>query len=388
MVTASSRMHTRQRALLRAALEEGLTDRAEEIRRQALERADELWETATAALAAAGAQVHRAADAQQARELLLELTSPTDVIAKSKSNLLAELGVRGCNREFVETDIGDWVASELAIDRSHPVLPALGVSVADIADLLRERYGTDVEPIPQHLVAAIAGLIRRAILDADVGLTGANFVTSHGELILLENEGNIALVTSVPKRHIAFVGLDKIVVDAGDALALARCLAIYATGQAAPGRLHVLTGPSHTADVADEIVVGANGPLDLHVVVVDNGRSAMLRDRRLRQALHCIGCGYCLLNCPIYREVGPEFGGTYLGGIGLVKSHFLGVSTPARMLEACLGCELCEEQCPVGTKIYDNVKAVRGENPTAVARAVRDQVMAGSNAVEGFGLWD
>ncbi len=359
-----------------------LKARASAIRDRSTQQADELWAQASERLTEAGVDVIFAQDNRQALTHLQRLVGDQSLIVKSKSNLLVELGVGDVFGErLCETDTGDWIVQQMGASRMHPNAPALALKPAEVRDFLNERHGLQLDDSPPDIVRAINDLIREKIFAAPLGLTGANFVTADGQLIIVENEGNISLVTRVPPQHVAVVAYHRIVPSSEDAMVLCRRLAMFGTGQPATAYVNVISGPSYTTDIGKQYVPGAQGARKMHLIVVDNHRSEMLKQEKLRKALKCIGCGACMLHCPVSEIAGPQFGGVYQGGIGLVFSHHICRQKldGAHGIYACMGCELCEEVCPVDAKIWDNIKTLRNANPSELSNQVVESL--GENGV-------
>ena len=375
---AAVRTYRRRFGELSASVDlDAMRERASGLRDRATREIDALWERAHHRLSHAGVQVHFAVDDAEARALLVELVGDQQPIVKSKSNLLEELGVHELLAQPpTETDAGDWIVQRMGVPREHPNAPAAALSAEQIASFLRERGELGADGSPEAIVRSISVRIREEILRARVGLTGVNLVTSEGHLVIIENEGNISLVTRVPPVHVAVVARHRIAETLEDAVFLSRCLAMWGTGHHSTAYVNVIAGPSCTADIEKSLVLGAQGAQEVHLIVVDNGRSDMLADDRLRKALKCIGCGACLLHCPVFEVCGARFGGTHAGGIGLVLSrHACGDRIDASNgTFACLGCELCEEICPVDAKIWDNIKTLRSEHPSKASDGVIDSL--------------
>ncbi len=352
---------------------DALKQKASAIRDEATKDAEALWQQAAERLTAAGVDVVFARDNAEARAEIARRVGERRPVVKSKSNLLGELGLSDAlEQPVVETDTGDWIVQQMGAVRMHPNAPAAALSAAEIGRFLREQGKLEHDGTPAGIARAIQARIRQQILQAEVGLSGVNFVTAEGHLVIVENEGNISLVTRVPPIHIAVVGYHRIVPSVENAAFLSQCLSMFGTGNRSTAYVNVISGPSYTADIEKAVIRGAQGAHQVHLVVVDNHRRKMLADDKLRKALKCIGCGACLLHCPVFELCGAGFGGLHPGGIGLVLSHHVGQQqlTASHGLYACLGCELCEELCPVDAKIWDNIKSLRNSSPTTLSQRV------------------
>jgi L-lactate utilization protein LutB len=358
---------------------EEIKEKGAKIRDENLKKASRLWKAAKLSFEKSGIEIHFAYDNQEAVRILRRLLDGKRNIVKSKSNLLEELDVvHALDTVIVETDIGDWLVHQMGAIRIHPNAPAMALSIEEISAFFKENYGLRIDESPEAITEKICKIIREQILSAEVSLTGVNFVTSEGHLVIVENEGNISLATRLPRTHMAVVPYHKIVETLEEAVYLSKCLSIFGTGKPSTAYINVISAPSYTTDIEKKVVRGAQGAQEVHVVVVDNNRSNLLADDRLRQALRCIGCGACMLYCPISELAGPNFGGKYQGGIGLVFSHFV---CQQRIdvdhgIFACLGCELCEEVCPVNVKIWDNIKDVRNATQPEIGQRVIEEVLS------------
>jgi L-lactate dehydrogenase complex protein LldF len=328
-------------------------------RRQAnLDRLPELLEQFTQRLAAVGGVVHIANDAREAREIIgqlcvnagLELPAGQPmVVTKSKSMATEEIGLNayleGLGIEVVETDLGERMVQLTHTHPSHLIAPAIHLTKEDAAEV----FGTEatVEAIQRHARESL----REKFIEATVGISGANMaIAETGTIVLVTNEGNADLTTTLPPVHIALFGIDKIVATLDDAVAVLRMLPRSGTGQIISSYVNWITGPSRSADIEQSLTIGVHGPRELHCVILDNGREKMLDDPVFRDAMTCIRCGACANACPPFMAVGGhQFGGhIYNGPIGLVLTpfhHGLEDSDLANTL--CTQCNACQEVCPV-----------------------------------------
>ncbi len=305
---------------------------------------------------AVGAKVYRAGDANEARRVVAAIcrSKKAKLVVKSKSmateeiHLNEHLASQGITA--VETDLGEWII-QLAGERpSHLIAPAIHKTREEVAALFSKVVGHAVPDDTASLVAIAREQLREKFLRADVGITGGNILIAEtGTLVLVTNEGNADLATSVPPVHIAVVGIEKIVPTLDDAVAVLKLLARSATGQKISTYTQFITGPSRSADIELKTQIGVHGPKELHFVLIDNGRTAMRDDGPFREALSCIRCGACSNVCPSYQIVGGHvFGHIYTGPIGLVVSQFHhGIDSIAYEQNMCLGCNACDTVCPV-----------------------------------------
>ncbi len=321
-----------------------------------------------------GFHIHEARDAVEVREKLGEIITGSKFIAKSKTNTGREIEIEKAleNFEYSETDLGDFLVDFLKGEDQHYVLPALHATAEEISKKVKEVYGDDVPADAEKLTWYLSWKIREKILKADVGITGANFFTKSGQVVLLENEGNISLVSRLPKKHVIVCGIEKLVETVEDATTLSRTAAIFGTGQEQTQYVSVISGPSKTADIQNQLVEGAQGAKEVHIVLVDNGRREMLEKPGFKDFWRCISCGSCLNFCPAFHELGKEFGGD--AGIGarvLIFSAFGGVgdakfASTTNLKRAkdngnfdCNLCGNCGHNCPMKIKLPQMIREVR-----------------------------
>ena len=339
-------------------------------REGAVERMPELIDRFTREAEAVGARVYRTRDADEALRVVAGLcrAKGAKLVVKSKSMASEEIHLnRHLEREgvrVVETDLGEWII-QLARDRpSHLIAPAIHKTREEVAELFSRETGRPVSSDTGELVKVARERLREAFLTADIGITGGNaLIAETGTLMLVTNEGNADLATSVPPVHIAIVGIDKLVPTMEDAVAMLKLLPRSGTGQKITSYVQFITGPSRSADIEMTLAVGVHGPKELHVVLLDNGRTAMRDDPAFREALRCIRCGACSTACPSYRVVGGHvFGHVYTGPIGLVLSPWHhGIDSVAYEQNMCLGCNACDTVCPVEIPLAALINDVRAK---------------------------
>lgn len=301
-----------------------------------------------------GCRVHWAEDAAEANDILLRIVERHAVrrVVKAKSMLTEELQVnahleaRGV--AVRETDLGEYIIQLLGQPPSHIVGPAIHLGLEDCRRLFTERLGTPADASPETLAAAARKTLRSDFLSADLGISGANFLAADtGTLALIENEGNIRLSTSAPRIHVAFVGIEKLVPTLEDLSAFLQLTARSATGQPVGNYVSLIQGPRRP----DE----PDGPEEVHVVFVDNGRTRLLADDVAWEALRCVRCGACLNICPVYRQTGGHpYGFTYSGPIGAILAPgLLGLEEAMPLPYASSLCGACADVCPVRIPIPD-----------------------------------
>jgi len=323
-------------------------DRAKAVREHTLAALPDLLETLEANVTAAGGEVHWAKDGTTAANLVTELLKNRGVrlAVKGKSMIGEEIGLRqalgAAGIEAVETDLGEYIIQLAGHTPSHIISPALHLSRAQVSELFVRTLGRTGEDIPAMTRVAREAL-RQKFLAADAGITGANMaVAETGTIVLLENEGNIRLSTTCPPIMVALMSLEKVVASLADAATVLDILPISGTGQVLPVHLSFLTGPRRPGET--------DGPRELHLVILDNGRSDILADPKLRDILRCVRCGACLNVCPVYQRLGGHpYGSVYPGPMGSVLSPLLAPAPgDPRQPFACTHCGACAAACPAG----------------------------------------
>jgi iron-sulfur cluster protein len=342
---------------------QGLREQIAACKDQALPRIEELFETFKTHAEAAGVKVHLARTALDANEIIATIAKDNGVkkIVKSKSMTAEEtflnhhLEQEGL--EVVETDLGEWIIQLRHEGPSHMVMPAIHLSRQEVADLFTKVTGEPQEPDIERLVKVARREMRKHFLSADMGISGANFaIAASGTLGIISNEGNARLTTTLPRVHVALVGLDKLVPDLHTALQILKVLPPSATGQVITSYVTWITG-------ATECTAAPDGKKEMHVVFLDNGRLALARDPVFSQALRCVRCGACANVCPIYSLVGGHnYGHVYIGAIGLILTYFYhGRKNAQAIVQNCLSCQACKSVCPAGIDLPHLIKETYGE---------------------------
>jgi L-lactate dehydrogenase complex protein LldF len=330
---------------------EALREAARTIRDHTLSRLDHYLAAFADKAEAEGSRIHWAADAAEARAIIATLIEQRGAtrVAKGKSMVSEEIALNqhleAAGIDVFESDLGEYLLQIRGETPSHIIAPAIHLSQDQVeADFRRHHAHLDPARVlgtPERLVAEARTVLRQRFLDADIGITGANFLVAEtGSAVIVTNEGNGDLSAHLPKTHIVLASLDKVVPTLADLATLLRVLARSATGQDMTAYTSLLTGPKAKGDI--------DGPEECHIVIVDNGRTDMLQEG-LGETLRCIRCGACLNHCPVYNAIGGHaYGWVYAGPIGAVLSPaFLGVETAGDLPSASTFCGKCEEVCPV-----------------------------------------
>ena len=333
---------------------------------------------------AAGGQVHFAVDAEEANSIVSHLVQSrgVKVATKSKSMVSEELELNpvleSLGVDVYETDLGEYIIQLAGETPSHLVAPALHKSKEDVAELFADKLGVPYNEDIEVMAAAARVALRDKFMEADLGISGANFVVAEtGTLVIVTNEGNGRLCTSAPRMHIGITGMEKVIPSMQDLAIFLRLLPRSATGQRISSYVSMVTGPRREDD--------EDGPEEFHLILVDNGRSRMLRDPKLREALYCIRCGACLNICPVYQRVGGHsYGWVYPGPIGAVVSPMLtGLKEGSALPQASSLCGACREACPVKINIPRMLLELRhrtaeSEDPDERASSRSERFMAGA----------
>ena len=330
---------------------EALRDSARDIKNHTLANLDLYLEIYERKVLAAGGHLHWARDAAEARKIFLDLAKARGAkrVTKGKSMISEEIGLNQALEaegiEAVETDLGEYVIQLRHEAPSHIIAPAIHVTRDDIeADFRKAHLNLPPERDlrqPEQLLAEARSVLRAKFLTADIGVTGANFLIAEtGTSIIVTNEGNGDLTQSLPKVHVVIASIQKVVPTLEDAAQLLRVLARSATGQEMSVYTTLSTGPRRPGD--------PDGPGEYHVILVDNGRSAML-GTPFEDMLRCIRCGACMNHCPVYHQIGGHaYGWVYPGPMGAVLTpSLIGVAEGGQLPNASTFCGRCEEVCPM-----------------------------------------
>lgn len=354
---------------------EGLRESARAIKEETLLHLDEYLRQFVENAENAGTKFHWARDAAEARGIVLDLVkaSGAEMVVKSKSMVTEEIhlndALEKAGIEPIETDLGEWIIQLAGEMPSHIVVPAIHKTKAQIADLFVTKVGIERTEDVDVLTGTARRMLRERFAQAKVGISGVNFgIAETGTILILENEGNIRMTTGLPKTHIALMGIEKILPRFADLDVFLKLLPRSGTGQRLTAYQSLITGPKRRP--ADE------GPDEIHIVMVDNGRSRMLSHPVTRQSLACIRCGACLNACPVYQQVGGHaYGSVYPGPIGaVITPQLAGLAKAKQLPYASSLCGACREVCPVKIDIPELLLHLRAEITEGTAAGARVEV--------------
>jgi len=339
-----------------------LSDKGRAIKAHTIQHLGHYLEMAEASVIKSGGKVYFAKDAEAANKYVLDLARSRGVRSaiKSKSMISEEMGLNQrleqAGIEAVETNLGEYLIQLKGETPYHIIAPAIHMSKADAASVLQAQSDVPIGDSIEEMAGAARVQLREKFVVADMGITGVNFLVAEtGTVVLVTNEGNGRMSTSMPPIHVAIMGMEKVVPSMENLGTMLRLLVRSATGQRLSSYVTTVTGPRRESHV--------DGPDEFHLVIVDNGRSKMLADPEMREALYCLRCGACLNACPVYRKAGGHaYGWVYSGPIGAVVSPMLTSLPEARDLpHASSLCGACREICPVRIDIPRMLLHMRSE---------------------------
>jgi L-lactate dehydrogenase complex protein LldF len=335
---------------------EGARERASEIKWEAVNHLDSYLLEFVSKLSARGTKVFWAANGDEARDYVVALAKERHArtIIKSKSMTTEEIHLNDTLQkngyEVVESDLGEFIVQLNDEPPYHLVFPAMHLTRSEISDLFQQKLHSAPSDNPEDLTMIARRELRLKYLQADIGISGANFgVAETGMISITENEGNARLTTALPKVHIALMGIEKVIPKLSDMALFLPMLAASGTGQQLTCYNSMIGGPRQEDEV--------DGPEEFHLILLDNHRTELLADAEQRDALHCIRCGACLNFCPIFRNVGGHtYETTYQGPIGsVITPHLRGLMDWKHLSEASSLCGACTEVCPVKIDLHHHL---------------------------------
>ncbi len=329
-------------------------ERAKNIKWKALETLDQQLEEFEKQFTGRGGKVIWAQDSQEALDAILTICKEKNCrsVVKSKSMVTEEIHLNDFLEkqgiQSVETDLGEYIQQLDGEPPYHIVTPAMHKSKEDVAKLFEQKLGTRSKLSPEELTIVARETLRDKYTEAEIGITGANFIISEiGGIALTENEGNGRLCTAWPKTHIVVTGIEKVISSLTDLALMWPLLATYGTGQRVTVYSSIISGPRQPGE--------PDGPEDMYVILLDNNRSTVLANPELRESLYCIRCGACLNACPVYKNIGGHaYGTTYSGPIGsVITPQFSGAREYGHLSFASSLCGNCTEVCSVKINLHE-----------------------------------
>ena len=338
-------------------------EKAKNIKWKAIENLDKMLESFEAKIVKRGAKVIWAEDARQALDEIGKICAEKNckTLVKSKSMVTEEIHLnkflqeRGI--ESIETDLGEYIQQLDGEPPYHIVTPAMHKSKEDVAKLFADKLGTDSNLTPEQLTLVARDVLRKKYAEAEVGITGANFIIADiGGIAITENEGNARLSCSMPKTHIVVTGIEKVIPSMNDLALFWPLLATYGTGQKITVYSTIVTGPRQQKET--------DGPEEMYVILLDNGRTNILANEKSRESLYCIRCGACLNACPVYKNIGGHsYEATYSGPIGsVITPHLNGMKEWKHLSYASSLCGNCTEVCAVKINLHELLLENRHES--------------------------
>ncbi|MCE5345559.1 MAG: LUD domain-containing protein [Bacteroidales bacterium] len=335
----------------------GITD----LKRKSVSHINELYSLFKQKATEHGAIIHLASDAEEANSIIEKIASEGNVrsIVKSKSMTSEEIHLNdhliSKGFEVVETDLGEWIIQLRHEGPSHMVMPAIHLSKGQVAETFSDETKQSQPEVIKTLVSVARKELRPRFLKADMGITGANFaIAGTGTIGIVTNEGNARLVTTLPRIHVALIGLEKLIETVDEALKILEVLPKNATGQKITSYITWITGRNECKSSAD-------GKKEYHIVFLDNKRSEIANDKIFSDILNCIRCGACANVCPVYGHIGGHMmGHVYIGPVGHILTYFYhGIDNAAFLADNCINCLACKEVCAAGIDLPSLIKEIQ-----------------------------
>ena len=342
---------------------DGLKEKIKKIKEYSIDNLDSLKAKTIEKLERQKIKVFEAKTAKEACEIALKLIPKKQLIVKSKSNAIKEIGLLDHlkkRNEVVETDTGDFIVQITDDKASHTLSPALHIPLKKITQTIKRKFHAKVKEDPKEIVTWVRDYLRKKMIKAKIGLTGANAISADGAIFIVENEGNISLVSRLPEKHIIITGIEKIVPTIQDAMTICHASGIWGSGVSMPTYINVIGSPSKTADIRKELTYGVQGAKEVYLILVDNGRTQMIKDG-FKELLYCVNCGGCLYFCPVYRQIFDNYGFHYIGGKGVAMATLQDGEERGfdSGLYFCTTCQLCKENCPFEIDVPKLIKKLR-----------------------------
>lgn len=350
-------------------------EKAKNAKWRAIEQLDQQLETFELEFSKRGGKVIWAETADQAISEILTICRQKGckTLVKSKSMVTEEIHLNDALQkngiESVETDLGEYIQQLDEEPPYHIVTPAMHKSKEDVAKLFQEKLGTPANLNPEQLTQVARNILRRKYVEAEVGITGANFIISDiGAVAVTENEGNARLSCAFPRTHIVVVGIEKVIPSVQDLSLFWPLLSTFGTGQKVTVYNTIITGPRQQFET--------DGPDEMYVILLDNGRTEILKNPRQRESLYCIRCGACLNACPVYKNIGGHsYGVTYSGPIGsVITPHLKGMDDFKHLSYASSLCGNCTEVCAVKINLHELLLENRHESVQEGTHALSEKM--------------
>jgi len=349
LIFTTDRLGERRRAAIESVSDwENLRSRAREIKKETISNLDKYLEMLEENVFKTGGKVYWAKDADEASQIILDIALRRNVktVVKSKSMTTEEIALNHvlehAGIEAIETDLGEYILQLADETPSHIIAPAIHRTKEDISKLFSEKLDIPYYSEPEQITRIARERLREKFMIADMGISGVNFaVAETGTIVIVENEGNARLTTTLPRIHVALMGIEKVIPRFENLGLFLSILARSATGQKMSSYVSFITGPKKKDD--------KDGPEEFHLVLLDNGRTRVLASKETRESLYCIRCGACLNICPVYRKVGGHsYGWVYSGPIGaIINPQLLGIDKAPDLPFASSLCGACKDVCPV-----------------------------------------
>lgn len=350
-------------------------EKAKNAKWRAIENLDQQLETFELEFSKRGGKVIWAETAEQAISEILSICQQKGckTLVKSKSMVTEEIHLNDAlaknGIESVETDLGEYIQQLDEEPPYHIVTPAMHKSKEDVAKLFQEKLGTPANLNPEQLTQVARNILRKKYVEAEVGVTGANFIISDaGAVAVTENEGNARLSCAFPKTHIVVVGIEKVIPSLTDLSLFWPLLSTFGTGQKVTVYNSIITGPRQQFET--------DGPDEMYVILLDNGRTEILKNPKQRESLYCIRCGACLNACPVYKNIGGHsYGVTYSGPIGsVITPHLKGMDDFKHLSYASSLCGNCTEVCAVKINLHELLLENRHESVQEGTHALTEKM--------------